>query len=64
MDQLSEIAVYCPYCAERIEVLVDVEEIGQEYIEDCQVCCRPITFRIATDERGDVAVTVHDENET
>lgn len=33
----------CPYCFEEISMLVDLSEDGtQTYIEDCEVCCRPI----------------------
>lgn len=33
----------CPYCHERISMLLDLSEIGvQDYIEDCEVCCQPI----------------------
>ncbi len=33
----------CPYCGEPIELLVDSSVRKQNYIEDCQVCCRPIS---------------------
>ena len=33
----------CPYCFERISMLLDCSENGeQQYIEDCEVCCKPI----------------------
>lgn len=32
----------CPYCWERISVILECEEETSEYIEDCEVCCRPI----------------------
>lgn len=33
----------CPYCLEKISMLLDVSEEGsQTYIEDCEVCCNPI----------------------
>ena len=60
---LSQQKVSCPYCGELIEVLIDGEEVGQQYIEDCQVCCRPITFSVLGDIEGELSVTVHDENE-
>ena len=64
MELLSQQSVRCPYCGESIEVLIDPEEAGQQYIEDCQVCCKPITFFIATEVEGDLSVSVHDENES
>jgi hypothetical protein len=39
----------CPYCFEKISMLLDLSENGtQTYIEDCEVCCRPIqiTFSV------------------
>ena len=64
MDLLEEKTINCPYCGESISVLINEEEIGQEYIEDCQVCCQPIIFNIATDMNGDLSVSVRGENET
>jgi uncharacterized Zn finger protein len=64
MSQLIQEHVNCPYCGESIEVLIDQEEAGQQYIEDCQVCCKPITFSISTSMNGDLSISVHDENES
>jgi len=44
--------VNCPYCGETFETGVDASGGDQEYIEDCQICCRPIVFRITTDTAG------------
>ncbi len=46
--------VRCPYCGESFETNVDCSAGGQEYIEDCQVCCRPIVFRSEVDADGDL----------
>ena len=35
---------HCPYCGETIELLVDASMVDEPYIEDCQVCCRPINI--------------------
>lgn len=33
----------CPYCFEKISMILDLSvEDTQTYIEDCEVCCRPI----------------------
>jgi len=32
----------CPYCGETISMLLDLSITTQTYIEDCEVCCRPI----------------------
>jgi hypothetical protein len=38
--------VVCPYCSQTFYLFVDISAGNQEYIEDCQVCCQPIEFRI------------------
>jgi hypothetical protein len=54
--------IICPYCGESIEIVVDTSVANQEYIEDCQVCCRPITLR--AEVLGDsVQLQALDENE-
>lgn len=32
----------CPYCGEEISMVLDTSVERQKYIEDCEVCCRPI----------------------
>ena len=41
----------CPYCWQQISMLLDPSEECIEYIEDCEVCCRPIeiSFRFEED---------------
>src|SRR5262245_57926703 len=56
MNGTESVDVDCPYCGEPIEVVVDCSVDYQEYIEDCAVCCRPITFVLTVDEAGDVSV--------
>ena len=35
----------CPYCGERISMVLDTSVKGQTYIEDCEVCCQPVEVR-------------------
>jgi hypothetical protein len=46
------IAVLCPYCGERLDKRIDVSVEEPAYVEDCEVCCRPIEFHIERDEGG------------
>lgn len=46
MDDLYLQTIHCPYCGEPIEVQVDTSAGEQAYIEDCQVCCKPIEMRL------------------
>jgi len=32
----------CPYCWQQISMLLDPSQENINYIEDCEVCCRPI----------------------
>jgi len=43
-----EHAFTCPHCWETISVLVDPSVSEQTYVEDCEVCCRPIQIRVVT----------------
>ena len=55
--------VSCPYCGELLEITIDASAGNQEYIEDCQVCCQPITLRIRLGAAGEPSVEVRGENE-
>lgn len=63
MQDQEERGIDCPYCGESISVLLDCSVPQQKYIEDCQVCCRPINFDISVDHEGDVVCRVSHENE-
>ncbi|MDZ7780545.1 MAG: CPXCG motif-containing cysteine-rich protein [Gemmatimonadota bacterium] len=53
------VTVQCPYCGEAVEVLVDPGGgSSQEYVEDCEVCCRPWEVRVAVDQDGTPTVDV------
>ncbi len=55
-------AIRCPYCGESVEIFIDPSVRRQEYVEDCQVCCRPITLTVTLD--GDFAGDAHVEART
>lgn len=40
---LEEYSFQCPYCWESITMLLDCSVESQSYVEDCEVCCNPIT---------------------
>lgn len=63
MEFLSEDSISCPYCGERINVLLDSSQLDEVYIEDCQVCCRPIVFRLSLSEEGSLSAHVRTEDE-
>ena len=47
---LEEYFFECPYCWEKISMLLDMTAGGQSYVEDCEVCCNPIDVYFATDD--------------
>ena len=61
---LTPCAISCPYCGESIELLLDASAGAQSYIEDCQVCCRPINVHVSMDDDGEPQAWVSGENET
>jgi len=63
MPELTEQPISCPYCGEAISVLVDDSLPEQSYVEDCQVCCRPIVLEVFVDMEGEVIVGARSENE-
>jgi len=52
-NTLSDYVAACPYCGEQFTTTLDLSQeqnnSTQEYVEDCQVCCRPILFSIVQD---------------
>lgn len=46
------VAARCPYCGERFEARIEVSAGAQQYIEDCEVCCRPMALTIELEDSG------------
>ncbi len=46
------VSVQCPYCGERFETRIDLTTNDPGYVEDCQICCRPIEIGIERDDGG------------
>jgi transcription elongation factor Elf1 len=42
----------CPYCGKEISMVLDLSAGRQTYVEDCEVCCKPI----------EISFTVEDED--
>ncbi len=59
----ENVEAYCPSCGEPIQLLVDCSIPEQEYIEDCQVCCRPIQITASVDSEGIPALEVQSETD-
>ncbi|MGD9253857.1 MAG: CPXCG motif-containing cysteine-rich protein [Holophagae bacterium] len=52
------VSVLCPYCGQPVELLIDTTIPHQQYVEDCEVCCRPMVVAVdATADEPIVDVT-------
>jgi transcription elongation factor Elf1 len=40
----------CPHCGEEISMVLDLSVSRQSYVEDCEVCCRPIEISYAVED--------------
>ncbi|HEU5262814.1 MAG TPA: CPXCG motif-containing cysteine-rich protein [Gemmatimonadales bacterium] len=55
----TEADVTCPHCGETMSVALDpAGGRAQEYVEDCQVCCRPWKVRLWYDATGAAEVQI------
>jgi len=58
-DVQTEAEVTCPYCGEVVQITLDPNGgAAQEYVEDCEVCCRPWNLQVNYDEMGAAEVTI------
>ena len=56
-------SIECPYCGEQIELSIDCSVEQQEYVEDCSVCCRPITVTVTSADGEVIAIDARTETE-
>lgn len=38
--------VFCPYCGQQFEILLDLSAGSHRLTTDCEVCCRPIELEV------------------
>ena len=58
----DEVKQYCPYCGEPITLVIDSSAGDQSYIEDCEVCCRPMEVAVSVGSQGLESVELSAEN--
>ena len=55
----SEALVVCPHCGATSELGLDPGSgVLQQYVEDCQVCCRPLRVTVRYGAAGGADVSV------
>jgi transcription elongation factor Elf1 len=42
----------CPYCGEQISMVLDLSVSRQVYVEDCEVCCKPIEVSYSVEDEA------------
>jgi hypothetical protein len=60
----TSVTVNCPYCSEPVEIALDPGSgDDQDYVEDCEICCRPwqVTVHYEADGGADVSVNALDD---
>ena len=57
----------CPYCGEPVSLVIDPGGLEataqQQYIEDCEVCCRPMQVSIEFDGQGACSLRLASEQD-
>ena len=56
-------SIQCPYCGETLDLVIDDSVDQQQYVEDCHVCCRPISIAVTVEEDGAIVVRAWAEND-
>lgn len=46
MELVAETEITCPHCGETFPLQIDTSQAEQSLIEDCTVCCRPISLTV------------------
>jgi hypothetical protein len=60
----TDAVIACPYCGEAVEITLDPGSgSDQEYVEDCEVCCRPWRVRVRYDRFGHADVDAVGEDD-
>jgi len=54
----SEAAVQCPYCGAMSVIALDPGSgASQDYVQDCEICCRPWRVRVTFGPDGEATAT-------
>lgn len=62
MDE--ELEFSCPYCGESNSIeIYSSDGSKQNFIVDCEVCCRPIQIKATFDSDGKVSIDVKNDEE-
>ncbi len=63
MSLQEEHPLACPCCGQINWVLIDCTLGRQSYVEDCQVCCRPMVLDVETADGEVLRLEARPEND-
>ena len=63
MDALQSQKKYCPYCSAKLELTILIEDLNNVYIEDCHVCCQPISVHVYSEDGNTLELRLSGEDE-
>ena len=61
--ELKTMTITCPNCGEYIQILVNGEDDGDTYIEDCEVCYSPVNITVVVDDDDELSVEVRSDDD-
>jgi len=61
MDLIAQTEISCPHCGQTFPLEVDTSVAEQIFVEDCNICCRPMTLAIRSEPGKILNVTISDE---
>ena len=50
MQAVQWAEIECPYCGETFDTRIDPTQEFASYVENCQVCCKPMHISVDSDE--------------
>lgn len=64
MSLTHEAEFSCPYCMVINSIEIDpVNDVGQQQIVDCQICCQPIEVTVVESGAGEFEVMARTDDE-
>lgn len=58
MNIVEEIEIACPQCGEIFTIEVETTQPRLDLIEDCAVCCRPMTITVKSEPGAVIEIKV------
>jgi hypothetical protein len=51
-------SISCPFCGQSFEIAVDTSVPSQQFVTDCEVCCRPFTVSVEAEPGEIISISV------